>query len=65
MAVFFAGVGVIATWWRDALIRIAVPGPLRRPGHECLHHRLRRLDPIGNGLTDGVGGLWITPRPSS
>ena len=66
VAVFFAGVGVIATSVSaNTLIQITVPGPLRGRVMSVYTTVFTGSTPIGNGLTGGVGGLWGTRRPSS
>jgi len=62
VAVFFAGVGVIATSVSaNTLIQITVPGPLRGRVMSVYTTVFTGSTPIGNGLTGGVGGLWGTP----
>ena len=61
-AVFFAGVGAIATAASaNSLIQITVPGPLRGRVMSVYTTVFAGSTPIGNGLTGGVGGLWGTP----
>ena len=61
-AVFFAGVGAIATAASaNSLIQITVPGPLRGRVMSVYTTVFAGSSPIGNGLTGGVGGLWGTP----
>jgi MFS family permease len=61
-AVFFAGVGAIATAASaNSLIQIAVPGPLRGRVMSVYTTVFAGSSPIGNGLTGGVGGVWGTP----
>ncbi len=61
-AVFFAGVGAIATAASaNSLIQIAVPGPLRGRVMSVYTTVFAGSTPIGNGLTGGFGGLWGTP----
>jgi MFS family permease len=62
VAVFFAGVGAIATAASaNSLIQITVPGPLRGRVISVYTTVFAGSTPIGNGLTGGVGGLWGTP----
>ena len=62
VAVFFAGVGAIATSVSaNSLIQITVPGPLRGRVMSVYTTVFSGSTPIGNGLTGGVGGLWGTP----
>ncbi len=61
-AVFFSGVGAIATAASaNSLIQIAVPGPLRGRVMSVYTTVFAGSTPVGNGLTGGVGGLWGTP----
>jgi MFS family permease len=61
-AVFFCGVGAIATAASaNSLIQIIVPGPLRGRVMSVYTTVFAGSSPIGNGLTGGVGGLWGTP----
>jgi MFS family permease len=61
-AVFFAGVGAIATAASaNSLVQITVPGPLRGRVMSVYTTVFAGSTPIGNGLTGGVGGLWGTP----
>ncbi|MGD0862295.1 MAG: MFS transporter [Candidatus Limnocylindrales bacterium] len=61
-AVFFCGVGAIATSVSaNSLIQIAVPGPLRGRVMSVYTTVFSGSTPIGNGLTGGIGGLWGTP----
>ena len=61
-AVFFCGVGAIATAASaNSLIQIAVPGPLRGRVMSVYTTVFAGSTPIGNGLTGGFGGLWGTP----
>ena len=61
-AVFFCGVGAIATAASaNSLIQITVPGPLRGRVMSVYTTVFAGSSPIGNGLTGGVGGLWGTP----
>ena len=61
-AVFFCGVGAIATAASaNTLIQIAVPGPLRGRVMSVYTTVFAGSTPIGNGLTGGLGGLWGTP----
>ena len=62
VAVFFAGVGAIATAASaNSLVQITVPGPLRGRVMSVYTTVFAGSTPIGNGLTGGVGGLWGTP----
>jgi MFS family permease len=62
VAVFFAGVGAIATAASaNSLIQITVPGPLRGRVMSVYTTVFAGSTPIGNGLTGGFGGLWGTP----
>jgi MFS family permease len=62
VAVFFAGVGAIATAaTANSLIQISVPGPLRGRVMSVYTTVFAGSTPIGNGLTGGFGGLWGTP----
>ena len=61
-AVFFAGVGAIATAASaNSLIQITVPGALRGRVMSVYTTVFAGSTPIGNGLTGGIGGLWGTP----
>jgi len=61
-AVFFAGMGAIATAASaNSLIQITVPGPLRGRVMSVYTTVFAGSTPIGNGLTGGIGGLWGTP----
>jgi MFS family permease len=61
-AVFFCGVGAIATTASaNSLVQITVPGPLRGRVMSVYTTVFAGSSPIGNGLTGGVGGLWGTP----
>jgi len=61
-AVFFCGVGAIATAASaNSLIQITVPGPLRGRVMSVYTTVFAGSTPIGNGLTGGFGGLWGTP----
>jgi MFS family permease len=61
-AVFFSGVGAIATAASaNSLIQITVPGPLRGRVMSVYTTVFAGSSPVGNGLTGGVGGLWGTP----
>jgi len=61
-AVFFCGVGAIATAASaNSLVQITVPGPLRGRVMSVYTTLSVGSTPIGNGLTGGVGGLWGTP----
>ncbi len=61
-AVFFCGVGAIATAASaNSLIQITVPGPLRGRVMSVYTTVFAGSTPIGSGLTGGVGGLWGTP----
>ncbi len=61
-AVFFCGVGAIATSVSaNSLIQITVPGPLRGRVMSVYTTVFSGSTPIGNGLTGGIGGLWGTP----
>ncbi|MGD0019392.1 MAG: MFS transporter [Candidatus Limnocylindrales bacterium] len=61
-AVFFAGVGAIATAASaNSLVQITVPGPLRGRVMSVYTTVFAGSTPVGNGLTGGVGGLWGTP----
>jgi MFS family permease len=61
-AVFFSGVGAIATAASaNSLVQIAVPGPLRGRVMSVYTTVFAGSTPIGNGLTGGFGGLWGTP----
>jgi MFS family permease len=62
VAVFFAGVGAIATAISaNTLVQVTVPGPLRGRVMSVYTTVFTGSTPIGNGLTGGVGGLWGTP----
>jgi hypothetical protein len=62
VAVFFCGVGAIATAASaNSLIQITVPGPLRGRVMSVYTTVFAGSTPVGNGLTGGVGGLWGTP----
>ncbi len=62
VAVFFSGVGAIATAASaNSLIQITVPGPLRGRVMSVYTTVFAGSTPIGNGLTGGFGGLWGTP----
>jgi MFS family permease len=62
VAVFFCGVGAIATAASaNSLIQITVPGPLRGRVMSVYTTVFAGSTPIGNGLTGGVGGLLGTP----
>jgi MFS family permease len=62
VAVFFCGVGAIATAASaNSLVQITVPGPLRGRVMSVYTTVFAGSTPIGNGLTGGVGGLWGTP----
>jgi MFS family permease len=62
VAVFFCGVGAIATAASaNSLVQITVPGPLRGRVMSVYTTVFVGSSPIGNGLTGGVGGLWGTP----
>ena len=61
-AVFFSGVGAIATAVKRQLaVQITVPGPLRGRVMSVYTTVFSGSTPIGNGLTGGFGGLWGTP----
>jgi MFS family permease len=61
-AVFFSGVGAIATAASaNTLVQIVVPGPLRGRVMSVYTTVFAGSTPIGNGLTGGFGGLWGTP----
>jgi MFS family permease len=61
-AVFFAGVGAIATAASaNSLIQITVPGPLRGRVMSVYTTVFAGSTPIGSGLTGAFGGLWGTP----
>jgi MFS family permease len=61
-AVFFAGVGAIATAASaNSLVQVTVPGPLRGRVMSVYTTVFVGSSPIGNGLTGGVGGLFGTP----
>jgi MFS family permease len=61
-AVFFCGVGAIATAASaNSLIQITVPGPLRGRVMSVYTTVFAGSTPVGSGLTGGVGGLWGTP----
>jgi MFS family permease len=61
-AVFFCGVGAIATAASaNSLVQVAVPGRLRGRVMSVYTTVFVGSSPIGNGLTGGVGGLWGTP----
>jgi MFS family permease len=61
-AVFFSGVGAIATAASaNSLVQITVPGPLRGRVMSVYTTVFAGSTPIGNGLTGGFGGLWGTP----
>jgi len=61
-AVFFCGVGAIATAASaNSLVQITVPGPLRGRVMSVYTTVFAGSTPIGSGLTGGVGGLWGTP----
>jgi predicted MFS family arabinose efflux permease len=62
VAVFFCGVGAIATAASaNSLVQITVPGPLRGRVMSVYTTVFAGSTPIGSGLTGGVGGLWGTP----
>jgi MFS family permease len=62
VAVFFCGVGAIATAASaNSLIQITVPGPLRGRVMSVYTTVFAGSTPFGNGLTGGLGGLWGTP----
>jgi MFS family permease len=62
VAVFFCGVGAIATAASaNSLVQITVPGPLRGRVMSVYTTVFSGSTPVGNGLTGGVGGLWGTP----
>jgi MFS family permease len=62
VAVFFCGVGAIATAASaNSLVQITVPGPLRGRVMSVYTTVFSGSTPIGNGLTGGFGGLWGTP----
>jgi MFS family permease len=62
VAVFFAGLGAIATAiTANSLVQITVPGPLRGRVMSVYTTVFTGSTPIGNGLTGGLGGLWGTP----
>ena len=61
-AVFFAGVGAIATAaTANSLVQIVVPGPLRGRVMSVYTTVFAGSTPFGNGLTGAFGGLWGTP----
>jgi MFS family permease len=61
-AVFFAGLGAIATAISaNSLVQTTVPGPLRGRVMSVYTTVFSGSTPIGNGLTGGFGGLWGTP----
>ena len=61
-AVFFSGVGAIATAASaNSLVQITVPGYLRGRVMSVYTTVFAGSTPIGNGLTGGFGGLWGTP----
>ena len=62
VAVFFAGLGAIATAISaNSLVQVTVPGRLRGRVMSVYTTVFTGSTPIGNGLTGGVGGLWGTP----
>jgi MFS family permease len=62
VAVFFCGVGAIATAASaNSLVQIVVPGPLRGRVMSVYTTVFVGSSPVGNGLTGGFGGLWGTP----
>jgi MFS family permease len=62
VAVFFAGLGAIATSiTANSLVQITVPGPLRGRVMSVYTTVFTGSTPIGNGLTGAFGGLWGTP----
>lgn len=62
VAVFFAGLGAIATAISaNSLVQVSVPGPLRGRVMSVYTTVFSGSTPFGNGLTGGVGGLWGTP----
>jgi MFS family permease len=62
VAVFFCGVGAIATAASaNSLIQITVPGPLRGRVMAVYTTVFAGSTPVGNGLTGGFGGLFGTP----
>ena len=61
-AVFFSGVGAIATAASaNSLVQITVPGPLRGRVMSVYTTVFAGSTPVGSGMTGGVGGLWGTP----
>lgn len=61
-AVYFAGVGAIATAISaNTLVQITVPGPLRGRVMSVYTTVFAGSTPIGNGLTGAIGGLGGTP----
>ena len=62
VAVFFAGLGAIATAISaNSLVQVTVPGPLRGRVMSVYTTVFTGSTPIGNGLTGGLGGVWGTP----
>jgi MFS family permease len=62
VAVFFCGVGAIATAASaNSLVQISVPGPLRGRVMSVYTTIFVGSSPLGNGLTGGVGGVLGTP----
>jgi MFS family permease len=62
VAVFFCGVGAIATAASaNSLVQVTVPGPLRGRVMSVYTTVFVGSSPVGNGLTGGVGGLLGTP----
>jgi len=62
VAVYFAGVGAIATAISaNTLVQITVPGPLRGRVMSVYTTIFAGSTPIGNGLTGAIGGLGGTP----
>jgi MFS family permease len=60
-AVFFSGVGAIATAASaNSLVQITVPGRLRGRVMSVYTTVFAGSTPIGSGLTGGFGGLWGT-----
>jgi hypothetical protein len=62
VAVFFCGVGAIATAASaNSLVQITVPGALRGRVMSVYTTVFVGSSPLGNGLTGGLGGLLGTP----
>jgi MFS family permease len=61
-AVFFAGIGAIATAASaNSMVQVTVPGPLRGRVMSVYTTVFAGSTPIGSGLTGSFGGLWGTP----